>query len=373
MPELLESPCNLERVAVIFNPASGGEDMAARRSRLEALAQEAGLTCDLTETDEQEGAAPLAREALADGMERVIVSGGDGSIMEAAGALVGTQTALAVIPGGTGNLLALNLGIPLDQAAAMRLGVTGEPRPIDVGRANGEVFLIIAGMGNDARMIRDADREMKNRLGFLAYFVAAWKHRRRPRVLYTVTVDGRTFRRHAHSVMVANLGRITGGLEIVPGADPADGILDIALLRPRTPRDYARLAFNVLMRQSHKDPHLETYQGRTVVIEARRSQPVQLDGNEAPRTDRLEVSVEPGALQIVLPPGPIKPLSPPEMASATVGRSWVPVAAGIAAFAAVRLLGQRSEPSSFLARQTLASALIAGVAVAGVAAATQRR
>jgi diacylglycerol kinase family enzyme len=93
----------------------------------------------------------------------------------------------------------------------MELALTGETRRIDVGQANGETFLIMAGIGADAQMIQDADRELKNRLGPLAYFVAAWKNRGRSRVTYRITIDGRTIRRRAQTVLVANLGRVTGG------------------------------------------------------------------------------------------------------------------------------------------------------------------
>src|SRR4028119_815316 len=146
MPELVESACDLERVGIIFNPASGAENLETRRARLEELAQAAGLHCDLVETDIDRGAAPLAKEAVADGMQRVIVSGGDGSVSEAADALTGTDTALAVLPGGTGNLLAVNLGLPLDAKEAMELALHGQAHPTDVGRANGQVFLIMAGI-----------------------------------------------------------------------------------------------------------------------------------------------------------------------------------------------------------------------------------
>src|SRR5437868_7328693 len=109
--ELLETPCDRQRVSIIFNPASGTDDPATRRARLEAAAQAAELTCGLGETDREQGAVPLARKAVADGIERLLVCGGDGSVTEAAGALTGSGVELAVLPGGTGNLLALNLGL----------------------------------------------------------------------------------------------------------------------------------------------------------------------------------------------------------------------------------------------------------------------
>ena len=299
--QLIEAACDRERVAIIFNPASGTQDGETRRAALEELARGVGLTCELGLTDRDRGATPLAEQAVADGMERLLVSGGDGSITEAAAALAGTPVALAVLPGGTGNLLALNLGLPADPEAAVRVALTGEARPLDVGRANDAVFVLMAAWA-DAHMVRDADRQLKDRLGVLAYFVAAVRNLGRRPVRYAITLDGRTIHRRAKTVMVANLGRITGGLELVPGADPEDGRLDVAILRAEGLWDLALLAGRALVGRHADDPSLEFYQAREILIETPAPQPVQIDGNEQPPTARLHVRVEPGALRLVRAP-----------------------------------------------------------------------
>lgn len=331
MPELLEVKCDLKRIALIFNPASGGEDEATRRARLELLAREAGLSGDLIETDERAGAAPLVHKAVADGMERVFVSGGDGSVTEAAGALAGTNVALAVVPGGTGNLLAVNLGLPTDSAEAIRYGLTGAAYPTDVGRANGQVFLLMAGMGADARMIQDADRELKNRLGPLAYFVAGWRNRNRTRTTYRITIDGHRIRRRAHTVLVANLGRVTGGVELVPGTAPQGGSLQVAILRARGLWNLARVALAAVLGDAPTTSLLEIRRGRKIRIETSRPQPVQLDGNEAGQATVLEIEVEPGALQLVRPPLPQGEAPPaPPLPTVVAGlRTWTPVLLGV--------------------------------------------
>jgi diacylglycerol kinase (ATP) len=300
--QLLETACERERVAIIFNPASGSEDSETRRAQLEELTVAAGLTCELRETDRDQGAAPLARAAREAGMERVLISGGDGSVMEAADVLAGSEVALAVLPGGTGNLLALNLGLPTETDAAVELALTGRARPLDVGRANDNVFLVMAGIGWDARMIRDAGRELKDRLGALAYFLSAWRNMGQPPIRFTITIDGQRLVRRAQSVLVANLGRITGGLELVPGADPEDGLLDVAILRAQGVRELAVILWRGLIGQRRSDVLLEIRRGREIVIETELPQAVQLDGNEAEPATRLEVRVEPGALQLVRAP-----------------------------------------------------------------------
>jgi YegS/Rv2252/BmrU family lipid kinase len=236
-----------------------------------------------------------------DGAERVIVSGGDGSVMEAAGALIGTEAALAIVPGGTGNLFAVNLGIPADTEAAVRLALTGHPTVIDAACCNDTPFVLMAGMGWDAKMIQDASREMKDRLGVLAYFWAALRNLWRPSIIYRIRIDGRPLRRRAKSVLVANLGRINLGLEVIPDTHPRDGILEVAILRAESLWDFAGLLWSALRGKMREDPRLEIRRGREIVILTARPQPVQLDGNEAGETTRAEFRVLERALRVVLP------------------------------------------------------------------------
>jgi len=326
---LFESVCELDRVAIVFNPVSGVEDSVTRRTGLEELARAGGLTCDLVETDAERGATPLVEQAMVDGMERIIVSGGDGSVAEAAHAMAGSHATLAVVPGGTGNLIALNLGIPTDREEAMRLALGGAEKPTDVGRVNGLVFLVGAGMGLDARIMRDADRELKSRYGKLAYFIAGARNLGRRHTRYSITVDGVRYQRYAQTVLIANLGLITGGLELVPGSDPDDGILEVAILRTRRLRDFLVLALRAIAGRARSDDKLEILRGRQIVVETRRPQPVQIDGNDAPLTRRLEVSVEPGALLMVRPDSLPEPNPVAVLASSPHTRYWIPGALGI--------------------------------------------
>src|SRR5262249_6149433 len=160
---------------------------------------------------------------------------------------------------------------------AVRLALTGCPTPIDAGCCNGTPFLLMAGIGWDAKLIQDTGRGMKRRFGVLAYFWAALKNLAHPSAVYHIRVNGRLLRRRAKSVVVANLGRITGGLTLIPGADPRDGILEIAILRAETFSDFATLLWNALRGKIGQDPRLERYRGREIVIETRRPQPLQID------------------------------------------------------------------------------------------------
>jgi len=269
------------------------------------------------------GAQPAAEKAVADGMERLIVCGGDGSVAEAAHALAGTPTSLAVVPSGTANLLALNLGIPTDRDEAMRLALAGHPEPTDVARTNLGAFIIAAGMGLDARIMRDADRALKNRFGHLAYFIAGWQNLGRRNRRYTISVDRQILQRSAQTVLIANMGRITAGLELVPGSSPDDGLLEVAVIRARTIREVLLVGLRAVLGQTRNDQLTEFHRGRNIVVEADRPQPVQLDGSDVGQSDRLEVKIEPGALLLVRPT-PIPESTPAAVVATSVGRLWLP-------------------------------------------------
>jgi len=329
--QLVESDCSQERVAFIFNPVSGTQDPVARRTRLEQLAQEVGLSCELGETDLKEGSRPLAQKAVSDGMDRIIVSGGDGSIAEAAEVIAGTDIVLGVVPGGTGNLLALNLGLPTDPATAIRVAASGSPRAIDVGRANGRVFLIVAGIGADAQMVQDADRDLKRRWGALAYFIAAWRNLGRPLGRYRITIDGKTFYRRAQTILVGNMGRITGGVELIPGTDPADGMFDVAVIRARHFRDVVTVGLRAILGRHQSDNLTETFRGRRIVIETNRPQPYEVDGNDLGETRRLEITLQPKALKLACPESTAPSFPNPAALIAEVQARpyWMPLLVGV--------------------------------------------
>ena len=339
---MFDPVCDLSRVALIFNPVSGTENPSTRRLSLEELAKRSGLECALIETERGQGAAPLAKQAVADHMDRLIVSGGDGSVTEAAHALAGTETALAVLPAGTGNLLAINLGIPLNLEEAMRLALTGEALPTDIGRVNGQVFLVAVGMGLDARMIRDADREAKKKYGALAYVLAVLRNLPRPNAWYSITIDGRRIRRPGQTVLVSNLGRITAGLELVPGSDPSDGLLEVAILKSQRLTDLARMGWRMLRSERRPRDVLEVHRGRHILVEAERPLPVQFDGEIAGRTARLDVQVEPGALKFVRPSEPAPTALAAAFATPAPPRHVVgPAVIGVAALAVACVIARR--------------------------------
>ena len=163
-------------------------------------------------------APKYARRALKQGAEVLFVWGGDGTVQRCIDALAGTEAVLAILPAGTANLLAANLGVPDDLTGAVRAGLHGERRVLDTGSVNGEHFAVMAGAGFDARMIKDADRGMKDRIGRAAYVYAGVRNLRARRAKAAVTVDGsRFFRGRVSCVLVANASAIRRRSAAQPG------------------------------------------------------------------------------------------------------------------------------------------------------------
>lgn len=296
-------------VTVIFNPVSGQGDPEERKKRIEdALAEHGYRTQHLITTKEQ-GARYFAEQALKDGVDLLAVSGGDGTVVEVASALVGTNVPLAIFPAGTGNLLSVNLNIPTEVPAGVHAALFGDKRSLDLARLRiddtGEerFFAIIAGAGYDASVIRDADREAKDKLGMFAYAWAALKNLDKKPVRTTIRLDGNPtpLVRMAKSVMVANMGRLQGGVEIVPDADPQSGMLEVAVLKADSLSAWAGLAWSAVTSQLRDEKYIEYRRARRVEVEMTFPQPFQYDGEDVGLVTRFSAEIVPGAVQVMVP------------------------------------------------------------------------
>jgi diacylglycerol kinase family enzyme len=179
----------------------------------------------------------LAREAVRSGADLVLASGGDGTITACVGAIAGSGVPLGVLPCGTGNLLAHNLGLPLWPDEALAVALPGSDRRLDGGAATGRPFLVMAGIGFDAEMLDGAHERLKSRVGWAAYVLSALRHVRERPVRMTLQADGGPpQRRRASSVIIGNVGSLQGNVRLLPTAVPDDGVLDVACWPPRDGR-----------------------------------------------------------------------------------------------------------------------------------------
>lgn len=292
------------RILVLLNASAGRGNIEQVRDGIEKGLEETGATFDFVEVSGAVHGRDLTAGARASGYDLVLVAGGDGTLADAAAGLVGRSVPLGIIPAGTGNIIALNLGVPLSPREAARAAFFGTPEPYDVGRTDdGRIFLLGAGAGYDADLIRDADRELKRRFGPLAYIFAMFKNLNVKRSRYVVELDGaERIHVHAKSVLVTNVSRTMGSLPLAPDARVDDGRLDVVIFTFTGFLELLLLFFRALFGVLKHDPRVRFHQARTIRISASRPIPVQVDGEAVERTTPLFVEVLPGALRIMRPP-----------------------------------------------------------------------
>jgi diacylglycerol kinase family enzyme len=296
--------------AVVVNPTKV-DDLNLLREQVNGALAEAGWPVpQWLETTPEDPGYGQTRTAVEAGATVVFVCGGDGTVMSALGALVGTEAAMAILPAGTGNLLAANLGISTDTVTGIEVALEGGLRRIDVGAVDDRYFAVMAGMGFDADMLEATSDTAKARIGWPAYVLGAMRHLKDRPMRLTIRVDdGEPMRRRARSVLIANVGRLQGGVRLLTDAAPDDGLLDVAVLTPRTLRHWAALGWAVL-RRSPRVPSMQVLRGARVEVVSNRPQPRQLDGDVIEAGKRLLAEVRPDAVWLCVP----QPAGHPDLA-----------------------------------------------------------
>lgn len=262
----------------------------------------AGVEPSWYETTKDDPGGGQARQAVADGADLVLVCGGDGTVSACAGALANSGVPLAVLPAGTGNLLARNLDLPLELDAALDVAFGTGRRTIDVLESADRRFAVMAGLGFDAAMIRDTDDQLKSRIGWPAYILGVARSiRRTPRTRYTVTVDdGAPISRRAVGVLVGNVGSLQAGVAVLPDASPDDGLLDVLVLAPRSGWGWPALMLRIVARRPG-GANEETMRGKRVTIAVSRAAPIEYDGEYVGVVHELAAEVIAGALTLCCP------------------------------------------------------------------------
>jgi len=294
------TPRPIERVLLIVNPASR-RGVRLRDRALRAFA-DAGVTCDFMPT-EAPGHAALLAARHAHNYDAVFTLGGDGTVMEVLGALAHRGPPVGVLAGGTGNVIARSLGIPLNPARAVPLLLDGDEARLDMGRlGDGRRFAIGVGVGLDATMIAEAPAKLKKRLGFMAYVIGGYKAvLRNQRFALRLTVDGEVFELTASAVLIANFGAVLNDIVTLgTGIIHDDGKLDACVFSPRNLRDALRILWRMIRRDFSPDPCLFYRSGREFKVETEPGMPAQADGELLGRTP-VTVSVEPLAGRLLIP------------------------------------------------------------------------
>ncbi len=287
-------------VLLIVNPASR-RGAGRRPAALDQFAQ-LGIACEALNTTAAGHASQIAIERSPD-FDAVFTLGGDGTAMEVVGALAGSGQRMGILPGGTGNLVARTLGIPLHVRQAVTSLVAGAEAHIDLGLlGDGRRFGFMAGIGVDAEMIARTPLRWKRRIGVLAYVLTAGRALLRPDTfLVRATVDGRLHERQASSVMVANFGAVLDDLiTLGPGIREDDGLLDLCIFSPANAWQAVSTFWRMARRDFRPAPYLLWVQGMKFHIETDPPRVAQADG-ELLGMSPLDVTVEPRAARLLVP------------------------------------------------------------------------
>jgi len=302
------------KVAFVVNPVKIDDERRRREWSAEACSQ-VGLSEPLwLPTTRQDPGSGQTRRALEQRVGAVLAFGGDGTVRSVAAQLAATGVPLGILPAGTGNLFARNLGVSVsDLDDALQVALSGTERPVDIGRAEIDVsgrdprprqesFLVMAGLGFDAEVMAEVEPRLKQKVGWWAYVVAGMRLLRGRRTKVSIRRDdGPLLIRKVRSVVIGNCGELTGGIQLMPEARLDDGWLDVVVVSPRGVAGWATVIAAVLTRSRRHHTIVDHFRCRKVEIRAEKPLHVQLDGDPVGTAKVLRVHVDPRALTVRSP------------------------------------------------------------------------
>ena len=305
LPEVF--PQTDRRLGVVLNPVKI-PDRGQFRAMVSSMAAESGYSEVLWwETTEEDTGFRMAHEAAVAGASVVLAVGGDGTLRAVCDELAGTGIPVGIVPAGTGNLLARNIGIPLYIRAAVDVALNGQDRAIDLVRVSGDnmddaTFLVMAGMGFDAAIMAGVNERIKKRVGWLAYVLSALRALMFPTLRLEISVDDAPFTKHrARTVVIGNVGNLQGGMPLMPNARIDDGQIDVVLLYPRRFLSWLPLAARILTKSAGDDMSLTRLRGRSVVVRASVETPREFDGDVITSGHELRADCIHGRLLVRVP------------------------------------------------------------------------
>jgi YegS/Rv2252/BmrU family lipid kinase len=291
------------RIAVVANAGkSTGGGLPELRRELERSGVDDPVWIEVPKS---KYAPPQVKRAIEEeGAELLFLWGGDGLVQRAIDALAnsGSEIPLAIVPAGTANLLATNLGIPQDIEQAVAVGLHGERRKLDVGRLNGEHFAVMAGAGFDAAMIAQADGTLKDRFGRLAYVWTGSRSLRAKPFKAKIDVDGVPwYRGDASCILIGNVGRLFGGIEVFEDARPDDGRVEVGVVNAEGVSDWVRTLARTAVGQAERSPLVQSTSATKIRVNLDRKVLYEMDGGDRSKVKSFKVKVLPGAITVCVP------------------------------------------------------------------------
>lgn len=289
-----------KKIHIIINPASGQPQPIL--NQINAVFYPAGVQWDVSLTQKSGDATRYARQAIADGAEIVGAYGGDGTVMEVAQAVQGGDIPMAILPGGTANLMSVELGIPKDLTEAAQIMVDPDSvvRRVDMGQVGEQRFMLRVGIGFAGEKVKLADRELKDKWGILAYSIAGLKAlETTPVAHYRITVDGVVYETDGKTCLIDNAGNMgMQGVTPSKSINISDGLLDVIVVHNASVGSW--IALGRSMHGREKQGAVKHWQGREIKIECDPPQTVQGDGEIWDPTP-VSAKVLPGVLPVLVP------------------------------------------------------------------------
>jgi YegS/Rv2252/BmrU family lipid kinase len=288
------------KVAVV---AHSGKTLGGGLPELRRVLAAAGIDDPFwCEVPKSRKAPAQVRRALKEGAELIFAWGGDGMVQRCVDVLAGSKTQLAIVPAGTANLFATNLGIPQAIEEAVAIGLRGQRRKLDVGRFNGERFAVMAGAGFDAAMIRRADSGLKDRVGRVAYVWAGSESLRAKPFRAKIEVDGTGwYEGKATCILVGNVADILGGIDAFEDASPDDGLLELGVVNAEGLLQWGRALARTALGTAGRSPFTQETKAHTVKVKLNKKVLYELDGGDRTKVKSFKVKVEPGAVTVCVP------------------------------------------------------------------------
>ena len=290
-----------KKVHIVINPAAGQPQPIL--NKINDVFYPAGVLWGVSITRESGDATRFAQQAIADGAEVVGAYGGDGTVMEVARSVQGGDVPMAILPGGTANLMSVELGVSKDLTEAAQIIVDPESkvRRIDMAKVGDEFFILRIGIGIAGEKVKIADRKMKDRWGIMAYSIAALKSLETvPITSYKITIDGEEYETEARTCLIDNAGNMgMQGVTAGKSISVSDGLLDVITVRDAKIGSLIAVGKQILDRKP-KPGAVEHWQGREITIDCEIPQTVTVDGEVWDPTP-ISTSILPGVLPILTP------------------------------------------------------------------------
>lgn len=294
----------IRKIRIIINPASGRKEQILQV--INTCMREADILWEASITHQAGDATRFAKAAVNEGVDALAVYGGDGTLMEAISGLIGSELPLVILPGGSANVMATELGIPTDlkEACALLSQDPLETKTIDVGKFEKRYFIVGISLGLEADVVKGADRETKNKIGIFAYLLSvAAALRITKSAVYHLRIDG-----HRHVVRglictISNTGNLRfSNISFDKNIDVSDGFLDVVVVR-KVNLSLFRLMVVTLFKRERPDnlKLVKHWQGKDISVSANPEQTVQCDGEMLGKMP-LHIRIIPGAIKVVVLP-----------------------------------------------------------------------